>query len=545
MTTDYTLDSHGTHTTGTAGGAYTGNGYQGAATECELVLCGLDSLLYDTDIINSVAYIFNYANSVNKPAVVSLSISSQQGPHDGTSPNCLALDNLAKEGNIIVLAASNDALSTLYLHKKFTASDKELSTILFNNYNQEPGYYKNCYIDTWSRNSQSLGIKFNVIAFANDPENNIKMGDILASSPLYFPRTEADSIFSWDSNKDIELAKYFTGNISVSGGIDAYNNKFNLFTSIDMISTKYKSDFITMTLSGDEGTEFDTWEVDTKIHFGDFGLTGYVSGSGEVSISDMATGYNTISVGAYTSRLYYKTLLGNTLSLYGNKAIEKDIAPFSSYGIDLNGRPHPDVTAPGSSVISSFNSFDTTTTPSIYGCYKLPASNTNKEYIWGAQDGTSMSTPLVAGSIALWLEANPRLSPSDIHSIIKETSYQDDFTASGNLTKWGAGKFDAYSGLLKAIELSGVPNTTSENTELKIFPNPSNGKFSIYAPCNDSNAKLEIYSSNGTLIYKSGIITTNNATFDVNMENKLTDGLYILRISSSTRTFNGRLFIRK
>ncbi len=45
---------------------------------------------------------------------------------------------------------------------------------------------------------------------------------------------------------------------------------------------------------------------------------------------------------------------------------------------------------------------------------------------WKQEVGTSMSTPFVAGSIALWLEANPDLNVNDVKEIIRKTAVRDD-----------------------------------------------------------------------------------------------------------------------
>ena len=50
LTTDYTLTSHGTHTSNTAGGSDLGNGRQGMAPEAELVLVGLGTNTYNSYI---------------------------------------------------------------------------------------------------------------------------------------------------------------------------------------------------------------------------------------------------------------------------------------------------------------------------------------------------------------------------------------------------------------------------------------------------------------------------------------------------------------
>lgn len=57
--------------------------------------------------------------------------------------------------------------------------------------------------------------------------------------------------------------------------------------------------------------------------------------------------------------------------------------------------------------------------------------------LWKQELGTSMATPFVSGSIALWLQANPHLTIDDVKEIIAKTSTVDDDVRSGNPAKWG------------------------------------------------------------------------------------------------------------
>lgn len=66
-----------------------------------------------------------------------------------------------------------------------------------------------------------------------------------------------------------------------------------------------------------------------------------------------------------------------------------------------------------------------------------------------------MSTPLVAGAIACWLQADPSLTYADVQDIIATTSVVDDDVRAGDPVQWGAGKFDAMAGLKEVIRRRG------------------------------------------------------------------------------------------
>jgi hypothetical protein len=69
--------------------------------------------------------------------------------------------------------------------------------------------------------------------------------------------------------------------------------------------------------------------------------------------------------------------------------------------------------------------------------------------------GTSVSAPVVAGVIALMLEATPTLTPENAVQILQQSATKDKYT--GNFTtpdvRWGAGKVNA----LEAIKRMGIP----------------------------------------------------------------------------------------
>src|SRR5690606_4411539 len=103
---------HGTHVAGTAAGtgAATGNGlpayrYTGVAPAADLIIVKGGDGSFSTDrAVDGVAYIFARAAELGRPAVVVLSLTTQTGPHDGSTAFGQALDSLAGPGRIVVAA---------------------------------------------------------------------------------------------------------------------------------------------------------------------------------------------------------------------------------------------------------------------------------------------------------------------------------------------------------------------------------------------------------------------------------------------------------
>lgn len=69
--------------------------------------------------------------------------------------------------------------------------------------------------------------------------------------------------------------------------------------------------------------------------------------------------------------------------------------------------------------------------------------------------GTSNATPIAAGCIMLWKQANMSLTPEDAAMIVHQSSH-DAGTVPGKENTWGAGKIDAYEGLMLALAVHRV-----------------------------------------------------------------------------------------
>lgn len=149
---------------------------------------------------------------------------------------------------------------------------------------------------------------------------------------------------------------------------------------------------------------------------------------------------------------------------------DDSFAGYSNYGPRGDGALKPDITAPGTQIMSAMR--DT----------------------WNAyvnMDGTSMATPHVAGVVALMLQANPDLTPAQVKQILHKTAESRgnnhiDPSEPKYDTHWGWGLVDAYAAVKMAL---GAPdltvdslNATSSNItegeqmELKAVVRELNGK---------------------------------------------------------------------
>ncbi|NND34711.1 MAG: S8 family serine peptidase, partial [Saprospiraceae bacterium] len=138
--TDISLSGHGTHVASIAAGSggSLSDLYRGAAYESEIVLVSLNAREgvsgNNTGVIDGINYIFQYAESVGKAAVVNISQGHHTGPHDGSSLSDQAIDAMSGPGRIIVGAVGNEGdASGFYLHfdHTFDAENEILSYVVW------------------------------------------------------------------------------------------------------------------------------------------------------------------------------------------------------------------------------------------------------------------------------------------------------------------------------------------------------------------------------------------------------------------------------
>ncbi|MBQ9560205.1 MAG: S8 family serine peptidase [Bacteroidaceae bacterium] len=525
LTYDTNDGDHGTHTSTTAGGSsvvvngttvtvtddHANATYGGMAPEADLVIAGLSSL-YTTSIGTAIQNICNYADQVGKPCVVSLSLGSQVGPHDGTGSIASIVNQYAGNNHIIVYAASNDGMRSapfvemgtsngggMYASATSTSS-KPMIVNVQRSFSNADGNVE-MLMPTIIAYARTAGVptslKFHVV--------NVKTGAIVYSSSAYSSSTTISVTGTTGLAQYFKSSSSYNNQYGDAGAIrlirtqDTNNSKYywQIYCPI-MLSTSYSdsdgddvynSDYAfcvsVYPTSTTASTVIDMWENYASWFGTDLNITGnytYAKGNDECSVSDNATYSKVISVGAYVTKNSITDYSGTTHDWSSEYPNIGDHASFSSWqtaGYGPLGTALPHINAPGARIVAGVNHYHTTSVDdySYYGDdYSTDLVVNSTTYPYAAMEGTSMATPCVSGIIAQWLqacvEAGKTPTPDYIKEVMAATWDTDQWTngtgsgAHGAKTFGTHGKINAIKGLQYILGTNADPTITADPTSV-------------------------------------------------------------------------------
>lgn len=459
---------HGTHVLGIAGGKGIGVtlSMQGIAPKADLVLVELGE--DESDLCDAIKYVFDYASSVNKPAVINMSLGTHMGPHDGTSYMDRMIDSYSGAGKIVVGAAGNEGQLPMHLSKVFTAKEK-IHTVV--DFYTDGNTDKMTYVDIWTKKSPDY---FNWNIGIYDLNGN-KLGQTSTHSSSSAQTTDQITIGTVNIKVDSETEKV------------AENRRTNMFLAIEnpkmneyltVLEVEAANDTIHMwNLAYDQsGMSFSTFSTIPDLNWveGDVNCTvGEIGGTAKriISVGALNQGYQSTT---FNARAY-----------------------FSSIGPTRDGRIKPDIMAPGYDIAAPLNSF-ASNPPSKYSSTTF----NGKTFYYVKLSGTSMAAPHVTGGIALFLQKNPYMTPEAAK--IQLATYAATTSAMGTVpnNQWGCGMLRVLGYLVTATPLVDL-------SQCVVYPNPSQGFFYIKGPENVSYT-VEVYSMQGNKVYQGVGIGTSS-----------------------------------
>lgn len=543
--TDNAHQMHGTSVTGIAAGSGYGSNlnsrFRGMAYNADIVLVGVrrDSIGGQwmegsfTDFIDGVNYIFRYADSVHKPAVVNISWGSQSGAHDGTSLFNQACDNLTGAGKIVVMSAGNEGEEKIHLSKTFTATDTTISTFL----TFTPGTYQRTWVDVWGEPGKTFCGE--VTLYNNGVGNTTQF--VCIDDNIH------DMNLVGAAGNDTCTVQFITSSAEPNGKPRMTINIFN-----------HTADSVGITLKGTSGT-IHAWDEyyyygfphGFQSAFDSLGRTWAVTGNTTSTVSDMGAAQSVLLVGAYASKTGYINMNGQQLSYSGYVSANR-IVPFSSHGPMIDGRIKPDIAAPGLTIATSVTSYDTSYTPSgsngsgIVSGYTDP--NTGRKYYYGEFLGTSAAAPAASGIVALLLQVNPALTPAQLKDVLFSTAIVDNYTGAIPATGtniWGHGKINAYAAIKKVIQDLGVYNFQGKKLDCVLFPNPNEGVFTLdYTGDRNEKLNVSVYNISGQVVSaQEWAVNSGTNQKELNLS-YLAKGYYVVKLASATGSVSIKTLVK-
>lgn len=581
--TDEVSAYHGTHTLGIMAGGYEGNvtvadGFDGSlpnlvekpnpftgmAPGSDIgVSCGV---LNDVGIAQGIAYMLGYSvDYKNQPTVINLSLGSNIGAHDKNSMMSKFLTEMGKDA-IICVSAGNEGDRKVALNKTLTASDNQIKSFIYPYaYRYDPEGDQNDMMNNTIRSGQ--------VAFYSNDGTPFELQAVIYRKSRGYRAAKRLSLTSggeqgvyyatdqnWAATIDGIVqpgvfADNFYGYIGGGASTDADTGRYYAILDMhifDWNDNKESGEFVIgFEVTGTDGQRIDCYSDGLCTYIDNMGVNGFDDGSRNGSISDMAVADNILVVGAFNTRQQWECLDGSVSAYPGDGFAPGSVTEFSSFGTLADGTNLPHVCAPGSTIISSISNpylknavdvmgeeFGIEITDDMrreyeeYLCQgRATVNGTN--YYWKQEPGTSMSTPHVAGCIALWLEADPTLTIDDVKDVIAKTSVVDDAVKAGDPVQWGAGKFDALAGLKEVIRRSGAGiegvALEPDNDRLMITPLGGN-RFSIFLG-DASGLEIALYGINGSCAKRISV-AGDEAVIDVS---SVVPGLYVLNVNGHSQ----------
>lgn len=536
------IESHGTHTLGIATGSGYDYPYRGIAYDSDICLVSnavtsdtvfiTDDDLYKytsaTDALG-FKYIFDYADEVGKPCVISFSEGSHQGFDEEEQLFYETLESMVGEGRILVASAGNEGFYKTYFRKEQNTASS--GTFI-------RSYVPYAYVKMQAE--QAFDIQLTFYSGTSTSTLVINTDDILtADSADIEYALERDVVYA--DTVTFNGQTYYIEACGYTSIYDSSKHAYELY--VEGTENIGQSTPMSLEVVGEDADVevykstgyFVENSYDASLNAGEYSHSIYSPGSAPAVICVGATAWREANTN------YNGEKIGTDYGSNGERA------SYSSIGPTCSGLTKPDVVAPGTNVISSYSSYyieNDDNKNAMNGITDFFTFN-DRTYGWYSNIGTSMSTPVVAGAIALWLQADPTLTPDDIRGIFARTCRQYDTTIDYPNNYYGYGEIDVYAGLLDVLGLTAINNiSTSQPQGAKIVMNAAGQIAITFAEIPTSPFSISIYTIAGMLMAERTIQPTASNEYIVDVPH-LSAGVYAVQINGGSNASTGSMLIRK
>ena len=488
---DGETQNHGTHTSGTAAGSGYDTPYRGLAFESDLALVA-NAVTADAEYIQpqdqhkyttatdalGFKYLFDYAQREGKPCVVSFSEGYTPFMDNDDLLYSLFLERLTGPGRILVASAGNENVRVTYMAKP---TGVEAAGSFLNASSKEAAFRLLCQGTPVVRllryqGQESVSAELRMDWAEGDWEDDELADTLFVTSADDQQRdTCAVSVIRYTSDLISGQTMYY---MALTGNV-----KLNLLGTIALVVEGTDCD---VQVFGNSSSPLANLDTDSRWNAAQAGHNVLAPGC-------MAA---PICVGATVHRLAYTNAAGKEVK-YDHPEELGQWACFSSTGPTMGGLSKPDIVAPGCNVISSYSSYYMETHPTKTDDFVAYTTIGDRTYPWGGNSGTSMSTPVVAGAIALWLQANPLLTREDIIGVLQRTSRHPEEQLDYPNPKYGYGEIDVYRGLLDILGVTAIQGVSMHQPQGVQF-SMTDGRLTLTLAHQPMTAmRLTVYTTDG------------------------------------------------
>ncbi len=373
---------HGTHVAGIAAGNGSAAGagqsyrYVGVAPEADLIVVntGFD----EVSVISALFFVMDEADRRGRPVAVNLSLGNQYGPHDGTDPFERIISDLCGPGRQVVVAGGNQGNDRIHAFLAAGQGADSVSVFL-PPYAIQGDLLHVLHLEGWTALSASFSAT--IVQPGGRRIGPIRGGPHEFSATSHVVRSGTGRT---DTGSYFFIEAFFYGAPRVSG-------EWTIVIEPDPETARAPIHFwIPLADFNGGGTPYFLRGQDPR-----------------ATLSPPANARNVIAVSALVSRTCWPRSGGESCFVTDQNV--GDLAVFSSVGPTADGRPKPEVAAPGFGVMSALSA---SMTAQIRDLLDIPAYLDPDGVHW-LNSGTSMSAPFVTGALALIMARIPDLTPEE------------------------------------------------------------------------------------------------------------------------------------
>lgn len=533
--TDGLQQTHGTHTAGIAAGSGYDSQYRGMAYESDLCLVS-NAVSNDLNLIApddtykytsatdalGFKYIFDYAATRGMPCVASFSEGSVPEYNRSDSLYSRYLERLTGPGRIIVASAGNESVYLNYVDKP--AGRPEAGSCLYSQENQA-GFFVE----------------------ANGPFclNFISCGS---------PANDTTTVGSWQCGPDsatVVSIRLGNGSHGCTATIERYAAATATRDSIYHVAIECDTPLssagvLAVTVSG----------AATDASLRCYSPSMFINGMVEGAPADAETSHNihapacfgaVVAVGATIHRTGFTNYQGQYFDYSQPSRNDGVRSYYSSVGPTMDGLTKPDAMAPGDNIVSAYSSYYEESNPEASDIRSDVArfGFNGRTYAWNSNTGTSMATPVVAGAIALWLQACPRLTPADVKDVLSHTCRRPEDGLDYPNNQYGHGEIDTHHGLLYLLgidDMEGLATNSPARLRAAISPEGMLKLCLDKAPA--KRISLRLFAINGQSVMEHTLDAGPTNTFSIDVSS-LPHSIYALQANSEEPGVSGSILVRR